>query len=166
MYELDAHQEVGASDSLNATGDAMTFTPTSPVEIIGFGYIVTTSVNDGGGDGFIVKLDKRPTAGSDASRGDGDLGTLTLTTAQAASLAAGDSVQSKRGGAGIEKNGGSGEFAGPAPVEAANVLLPGEQAVLEITDAVSTAGDGLPFILYRRLAKADRATGLELIVAS
>lgn len=145
-------------DAITSTGDILVFTPARPIAVVDFGLVVTTTFNASAG-AVTLKLDKRVTAGSDTGRGDGDLGTLTMTAAQAQALAAGDVARSV-------KAEGSGAYAGPAATEAADVVLPGEQAVVEVTDAAATAGSGIPFIGFKDLPRGRRATGVELVVTS
>lgn len=134
MYELDLQKEVFASDAdMSGTGDQGTFTPAFPCEIVGFGYVITTVVVDAAG-GLVLKADKRPTAGSDTSRGDGDVGTLTLTAAQASALTAGKVMLARP----------------TSPV----TVYPGEQVVLDLTTAPDS-GAGLPFVIYRHKPKTD-----------
>lgn len=134
MYELAIQKEVFASDAdMSGTGDQGTFTPPFPCEIVGFGYVITTVVTDAAG-GLVLKADKRPTAGSDSGRGDGDGGVLTLTNAQAILLTAGKVMLSRPN----------------TPL----IVYPGEQIVLDLTTAPD-GGAGLPFILYKHKPRTD-----------
>lgn len=81
--------------------------------------VFTTSVNATGQ----VKFDKRPTAGSDTSRGDGDVATINYTSTTGAQ---GKIVYKE--GLNIE-------------------LKPSEEVVAEVTDATPTAGNA-HVILY------------------
>lgn len=145
LYAKESNVEIGASDLLTATGDGLVFTPGVPAEIISFGMIMTVGGDDSGGDGCVLKLDKRVTAGSDTGRGDGDLGTLTMTLAQVALAVAGSVIRAR-------PNTNEDAYAGPGPVEASRKVMPGEQAVLQVTDVASTAGTGLPFIEWKPIA--------------
>lgn len=64
----------GAEADVDSTGDKVTFTFARSAQIIRVGIVVTGT--DAGG-GTIV-FDKRPTAGSDTSRGAADMGSITL----------------------------------------------------------------------------------------
>jgi hypothetical protein len=66
---------VGAQIALDSTGDKHTFTiPFKCVVSLLFLVIEGTSTH---ATTAVVKFDKRPTAGSDTSRGDGDVGALS-----------------------------------------------------------------------------------------
>lgn len=125
MEEALHRSEVeGSASSLTATADIFTFTPGEPVDIVGWGIIVTTASQVG--TGMTVKGDKRPTAGSDTSRGDGDVGSLVVA-------------------AGEDKAAGKGWYKRlTKPVE----LNPGQELVIEVTNAADTAGAGYAFVRY------------------
>lgn len=133
-YEFQPLKEVFSADAdMSGTGDQGTFTPAYPCEIVGFGYVITTAVVDAAG-GLVLKADKRPTAGSDTSRGDGDCGTLTLTSAQANALTAGKTMLCR-------------------PTQPTRVQ-PGEQVVLDLTTAPDS-GAGLPFVIFKHSPTTD-----------
>lgn len=143
MYQESMQKEIFASDAdMSGTGDQGTFTPAVPVEIIEFGYIITTVVVDAAG-GLVLKADRRITAGSDTGRTDGTGGTLTLTSAQANALVAGYVMRCRP--------------ASPITINA------GEQIVLELTTAPDS-GAGLPFIVYRNKPTYRDAATAETIV--
>ena len=142
MYNETLEKEVFSSQNLT-TGDVGTFTPTVPVEIVEFGVVVTTAF--AASDNFILAADRRITAGSDTGRGDGDAGTLTIAAASTAAVVAGDVVISR-----------------PATKL---LVYPGQQVVLEVTNG-NASGVGLPFINYRYVATADRASTILNAVAS
>jgi hypothetical protein len=149
----------GAAYNMASAADtACILTPVFPVEIISFGFIVTTALVSA--TEFVAKLDLRPSAGSDTSRGDGDLGTLTLTAAQIVIATAVGSVVRSR----PDTLSTAFVTASPGPVEGAMVVLPGQQAVIQVTTALATSGQGIPFIEYRFLPKADRASTIEVVV--
>lgn len=154
MYMQDSQSVQATIADMSSTGDKVTLTPAFPVEIVSIGAIITTVLVDAAG-GMVMKLDKRITAGTDTGRTDGTLGTLTLTSAQANSLAAGDVTRSRP------------EItpSDTVPTESALVVLPGQQAILELTTAVDS-GAGIGFIEFRQLAKLDRATTIEVVVAA
>lgn len=133
---MQAYHEavVSAQIALTSATDVYTWTPSHPVEIIRWGLVLDALLDVG--VGATVKVDKRPTAGSDTGRGDGDIGALTTT---------GDLAQ------GVVWND---ELA--APIK----LLPGEQAVVEVTDAADTAGTGEVYIHYRRRPWHSKPTGV------
>lgn len=64
----------GASFDLDTAADKVTFT--IPVKMRVLRAQVTVTSSDAGGG--TVKFDKRPTAGSDTGRGDGDVAVLTI----------------------------------------------------------------------------------------
>lgn len=134
-YEREIQKEIFSADAdVSGTGDLGTFTPAFPCEVVGFGYIVTTAIVDAAG-GLVMKADKRPTAGSDTNRGDGDAGVMTLTSAQANAVA--------------------GKVLMCRPAQPLTVQ-PGEQVVIELTTAPDS-GAALPFILYRHKPTIDDA---------
>ena len=160
-YELDkqGHTMAGAAYNMAAAADtACILTPVFPVEIISFGFIVTTALISA--TAFLASLDKRIAAGSDTGRGDGDLGTLSLTAAQIVIATAVGSVVRSR----PDSLAAAFPTVTPGPVEAAYVVLPGQQAVLQVNTALATSGQGIPFIEYRAIPKSDRAATIEVVV--
>jgi hypothetical protein len=134
--EFDYETAQSAQVALTSTGDKFTFTPCHPVDLIGFGIIGDALIDVGAG--MTVKVDKRPTAGSDSGRGDGDIGSIVRGTD--ADIAAGKGLFTR--------------FTTPKE------LNPGEQAVVEVTNAADTAGTGIVFLRYRkRPAAGSRWTG-------
>jgi hypothetical protein len=131
----------GADAACQTPADKLVLTPVFPIEVVEFGLVPTTSLADAAG-GLVYKLDKRPTAGSDTDRGDGDIGILTLTAAQADALDAGTVAKCR--------------MASPT------VIYPGEQAVLELTTGVDS-GAGVVFITFREYFADDDAD--EVVVA-
>lgn len=124
MYTENMQKETATIADLSAAADKLTFTPIVPCEIVEFGVIITTVVVASASTVF--KLDKRPTAGSDTGRGDGDLGTGTFVST-------------------LVKTAGSVWRSRPTNP---GVLLPGQQAILELTTG-ATSGAGIGFIVYR-----------------
>lgn len=158
MYSLDSMQGVvsSAAVALTSSADGLVITPGTPIEIIEFGYVITTAVSGGPTSGFVASLDKRITAASDTGRVSGALGTLTLTNAQVLASAAAGSVWSSRPAA-------------PTTGEGALVVLPGQQAVLKITTNLTggaAAGNGIQYIVYKNLARGDRALPTQIIVTA
>lgn len=154
-YPLDSQVASATVSDVSSTGDKVTLTPGVPVEIVSFGVICTTVFVAAGS--MVWNCSKRPTAGSDTGRVSGSLGTMTLTATQAA-LAAGSLARCR-------PDTKSGAFAGPAPAAANMTVLPGEQAVLDLTTGI-TSGAGIAFIEYRNLPKLDRSSSIEVIVSS
>jgi hypothetical protein len=110
--------------------DTVYVTPATPIKIVRWGLVVTSLLDVGAG--FAAAMDFRPTAGSDTDRVNGAVasgidtagGTITTT----ADVAAGDGLYH--------------ELSQPLEV------LPGEQVVIQITDAADTAGTGLFWVEY------------------
>lgn len=73
-YEVPLYL-VSAQFDLDTTGDKATFTA-PPFRTVLYGVGITVDSTDAGGG--VVKFDRRPTAGSDTSRGDGDAGVVTI----------------------------------------------------------------------------------------
>lgn len=154
-YPQDSQFTSATIADMSSTGDKVTLTPAVPVEIVSFGVICTTVFVAAAS--LVFKCDKRVTAGSDTGRTDGTLGTLTATATQAA-ISPGSLIRSRPDGL-------SSAFAGPAPAAANMVVLPGEQAILELTTGI-TSGAGIGFIEYRALPRLDRASSIEVQVTS
>lgn len=132
--QLDALYLVDGPDT-EATGidcdqsakDVAVFSPGGQkVQVLMAGAVVTETC--GGDDSKpVFKFDKRPTAGSDDDRGDGDVGELNLETTEAGKVMY---DRSKEG----------------------TVILPGQEVVLELTqraDGSGAAGHVRPFLLVR-----------------
>ena len=132
MEQFLYDQDVSSQVVFTTTGDKVTFTPSQPIDVIGFGLITDALLDVGAG--MVLKLDHRPTAGSDSSRTDG----LTPDGAASAQnlststtdIAAGDFAYVI--------------FTRPYEVD------PGEQLVAEVTDAADTAGTGFIFLIYQK----------------
>ena len=110
------------------TGDKAVFPIPFKCELLEAGAIITET-GAGGTTTAIVKFDLRPTAGSDASRGNGDIAELALST-----TAAGKVVY---------------DLAGTG-----TVLNAGDEVVVELTQAAtgaSKAGHFRPYLLVRYL---------------
>lgn len=122
----ELYASVSGLVALDATGDVHVFTPDTPVEIQRVGVIVGATM----ADGATVKVDKRPTANSDTGRGDGDVSVMTIPVTAP--------------GKGVYRD-----------LASRVKLLPGQQAVVEVTEASGATGDGYVFIQYRRLGFQD-----------
>lgn len=123
--------EISVQVAMTSLGDKMTFMSAVPVNIVRWGVIADSLIDVGAG--FTIKGDHRPTAGSDSSRGDGDVGDITVTD----DIAQGKGIYTE-------------ECATPAsPAQPTKFLLdPGEQVVFQITDIADTAGTGMIFVEY------------------
>ncbi len=120
----------GAAQSLQAaTGDIHIFTIPFRCRPIRCGVTITTLTNSTGN--ISVKFDRRPTAGSDDSRGNGDVGTLTIATGKAAGACYYEDTDYVVAGTGAW----------------VATLDEGEQVVFEVITAATTAGEGIPWLL-------------------
>jgi hypothetical protein len=120
----------GAAQALTSTGDIHTFTIPFKCKPIRAGVTLTTTVSSS--VSAVVKFDRRPTAGlDDASRGDGDVGTLTIPTAAAAGKAYYENTN--------YVDAGTGKWV--------DYLDEGEQVVVEVETAATSAGAGVPWLL-------------------
>lgn len=132
----------GGLVDFNATGDKFSFAPVSKIQVWRFGIIVKTAMNPDAG-GFDMALDHRVTVGSDVGRTE----KAVLNRADAELVAAGKiaykdvvlAVAATVAGDGSTVNVGP---AGPLEVN------PGEEVVLEVTNAVGAASDGYVWIEY------------------
>jgi hypothetical protein len=122
-----ADTEALGVDCDQAAADFAVFNPgLQKVEVIRAGAVVTETCA-GETTTPIFKFDKRPTAGSDTDRGDGDIGYLDLDTTAAGKV--------------IYDESGQGE-----------IIEPGEEVVFEMTqraDGTGAAGHVRPFLLVR-----------------
>jgi hypothetical protein len=136
LIALPLHHAVDYDDPLGidmdqATGDKGTFIVPFRCEVFLAGATVT-EVCCGADSTPVVKFDKRPTAGSDTDRGDGDIANLVLATTAAGKV--------------MYDRAAKGE-----------VLEPGEEVVVELAVAATDAGTSLqtghikPFLLVKCL---------------
>lgn len=129
--------------SLAATGDKMSFPVPFLCEVLYAGLVITATCA-GATTTPIVKFDRRPTAGSDTGRGDGDLGGFALGT-----QAAGKTVY----------------FKPPTRI----VLEPGEEVIMQVTTAATGTGAGgsaRPILVVRpRDEQFDNLAGMVLATA-
>jgi hypothetical protein len=110
---------VGTDVDLNSAADCGDWAPGYIPHIVRAVAVVVTNTLGGAG---VLKVDKRPTAGDDTGRGDGDIATVTLPNGTTA---------------------GSVIY-----VDGLNVRVdPGQEAVAEVTD-VTAASDTAHVILY------------------
>jgi hypothetical protein len=75
----------GAAQLLTSAADIHIWTIPFRCKPIRAGVTITTTISSS--VSVVVKFDRRPTAGSDSSRGNGDVGTITIPTAAAAGKA-------------------------------------------------------------------------------
>ena len=120
-YTDSKHEVIIAKDaSLASAADVGDWAPGYvPFRVNAIALVFTTAVDNTGA----LKVDKRPTAGSDTSRGDGDIATLNYTTT----------------------TGAQGKVVYKEGID--TVINPGEEIVAEVTDATPTAG-AAHIILY------------------
>lgn len=107
--------------ALTSTGDDWTVTAGMPFDVVAVGFLVTTAFSST--DDTVVKFDKRPTAGADTGRGDGDVAEMNIPT---------------------------GTPAGKlwyVPLDPPVEINAGEQVVAEVTAAASSAGSGI-YVMY------------------
>ena len=129
---LPLHQHVDYDDALGIdmdqrVGDMGTFIIPFKCEVLLAGLVVTEVC--AGTATPVVKFDKRPTAGSDTSRGDGDVANFALST-----TAAGEVMYDE--------------------AEMGDILEPGEEVVVELTAKASggsPTGHVKPFLLVSYL---------------
>jgi hypothetical protein len=100
--------------ALDSTGDKGDWAPGYVPHVIRAVAVVVTNTIGAAG---VVKFDKRPTAGSDTSRGDGDIAEINLATTHDA----GEVVYVD----GLDE-----------------VINPGEEVVVEVTDACAASDTG------------------------
>ena len=120
----------GADLSLTSTADIYTFTIPCKMKPLRVGITVGTTISSSSAP--VVKFDRRPAAGSDTSRGDGDVGTVTLSTTVA------------QGQVYYEDNDGGTSWT-------TTLLDEGDQVVVQVTTAASSTGGGVPWIMYEQI---------------
>jgi hypothetical protein len=119
----------GAEQLLTSAADIHTFTIPFKCKPIRAGVTITTTVSSAAS--VVVKFDRRPTAGSDTNRGDGDVGTITIAKTAAAGKAYYENTD--------YVDAGTGEWV--------DYLDEGEQVVVQVTTASTSAGKGIPWLL-------------------
>ena len=119
----------GAAQALTGAVDIHTFTIPFKCKPIRAGVTLMTTVSSSAS--AVVKFDRRPTAGDDTSRGDGDVGTLTIPTTAAAGKAYYENTD--------YVDAGTGKWV--------DYLDEGEQVVVQVTTAATSAGAGVPWLL-------------------
>jgi hypothetical protein len=108
----------GAALSLASTADIYTFTLPQRCSVIEIGVV---DIVNAGSNAYVVKFDRRVTAGSDSGRGDGDVGALT----SAASPTVGKATR-KFVDVSLDKH---------------------DQVVVEVTDAGPASSTGIPYMV-------------------
>ena len=112
----------------DSTGDKVIFSVPFKCEVVLVGVAVTGASTHA--TGFVLKFDKRPTAGSNTGRGDGDIGVLSKTAST-----------NEQGKVLYERVGST------APV----MLDEGDEVVAELTTAHGDSlSIGVPFVLVRQ----------------
>lgn len=123
MHDYEFENSGGTPVVLTSTGDKFIFTPNVPIDIVEWGVVLTTALD---ATARTIVLDKRITAGSDTGRV-AAVGTTTITGS--AAVVAGKQLYAR-------------------PVEPVEVN-PGEQAIIEVTDA-AVAGAGVFYVKFQR----------------
>ena len=117
-YTHSKKEEIVAKDaSLASAADVGDWAPGYVPHIVRAVSLVFTTAVDATGE---LKVDKRPTAGSDTGRGDGDVATIAYTTTTGAQ--------------------GKVVYAGTTAAPLNVKVSPGEELVFQVTDATPTAG--------------------------
>lgn len=130
----------GGPVDFNATGDKFILTPAVPTDIVRFGAILD-SAQDPDAGGFVLALDHRPTAGSDTDRTE----EATITRANADVSAAGDVLYNNVNAAVAQATAVDGSLV-DSPSEGPLRVNPGEEAVIEVTNANGAASTGYVFL--------------------
>lgn len=143
-YEEVVVEKDDGSATLTTTGDKMTITPALPIAIKRYGITgITTAIDDAS---FTLALDHRPTAGSDSDRTE----EATLSPSGTGEVEAGDELAGRVVRSTSQTTATDGSTVEDPP-SGPLVVNPGEQAVLEVTDASNTTGAGTLFVEYFQL---------------
>ena len=116
----------GADIAVTSAADIYTFTIPCKCRPLRSGFTVGTTVS--ASDAPVIAFDRRPTAGSDTSRGAGDVGEVTLTTTSA------------QGQVYYEDNDGGTNWT-------TTLLNEGDQVVVQVTTASDSTGGGGPWLM-------------------
>lgn len=147
----------GGPVDFNATGDKLLFAPAQPIEVYRFGFQTIEAMDPDAG-GFVIALDIRPTIGSDTSRTEVE----TITRADADTVAAGKVVY-KDVIIAVAAAAGDDTLTGGATTQTSTLnvgpsgpkhVMPGQEIVIEVTNAVGAASTGYVFIEYAELGWA------------
>src|SRR3990167_9607381 len=136
----------GGPVAFTSTGDKFIYTPAVPIDVYRWGFVTDALLDVG--VGFVIALDHRPTAGSDTGRVEKQVMTFTADVA-AGKVRYNEPIlpvaESSVAGLGETNQLINVGPAGPFEVD------PGEELVIEVTDAADTAGTGYVFIEYAEL---------------
>lgn len=108
----------GAALALSSTADIYTFTLPQRCKVIEIGVV---DIVNAGSNAYVVKFDRRPTAGSDSGRGDGDVGVLNSVASPTVGKATRKFVDVD-----LDKH---------------------DQVVVEVTDAGPASSTGVPYMV-------------------
>ena len=133
----------GGPVDFNATGDKFIFTPVAPVDIYRFGFVTIEAMDPDAG-GFVIALDKRITVGSDTGRTE----VVTITRADADTVAAGKVVYKDVILPVAQATGDDGVSLVNVGPSGPLSLVPGDEAVIEVTNAVGAVSTGYVWIEY------------------
>lgn len=125
-----------------STGDKFILTPAKPIDILRWGYVITVAKD---ATTMIVQLDKRPTAGSDSSRT--TIGEITDAAARAQGAVVYQEPGTGTSAALTQSTGADGSLVNVDPAGPYHIT-PGQQVVVEVTDAADSTGQGFVFIEY------------------
>lgn len=127
---------------VTTTGDKYIYTPAAPIRLRKWGIVFSTSLSTGAG-GLILKLDYRPTAGSDTARVNKDTLTVAINNT---TYVAGKGVYRDpyTTSAQTTGNDNSTVYSGQTDI----VFKPGEQLVIQVDTAASTTGQGFLWVEF------------------
>lgn len=139
----------GGPVDFNATGDKFIFTPAKPSKIMRWGLIFIDAVNPDAG-GFVIALDHRVLVGSDVgrvevatiTRADAELSSAGAVFYQEVTRAVAESSVAGLGGTTTKVN-----VAPSGPL----LVIPGQEAVIEVTNAAGVTATGYVWIEYLEL---------------
>lgn len=127
---------------LTTTGDKFIFTPARPIDIIRWGYIISTAKD---ATSMALTLAKRVTVGTDTGRV--VIGTITDTAARALGAVVYQEPGTLATAAATQSTGVDGSLVNVDPVGPYH-FVPGQEAVIAVTDAADVSGQGYLFIEY------------------
>lgn len=133
--QVSKRRVVSGQVALTTTGDKFIFTPAAPCYITRWGVIADALIDVGAG--MILAGDHRIDAGTDTGRVNGSVSSGVDTAGGTLSTSTTDVPQ------------GNGLY---HTLSSPFLVVPGEQFVIECTDAADTAGTGLLFIEYAEAA--------------
>lgn len=144
---------------LTSTGDKFSLIPMAPLKVLKWGFLIAAENNGAaalstGANGLVLKLDKRPTVGSDTNRA--TLDTLTVATNNTAytigkgayrdpyTASTKSTVADQPTGFGPVGKNAPDQEAGQQQIQA----IPGEELIVKVDTAASTTGTGTLWIEY------------------